>query len=429
MKDVARELLKVARELIAKARKGDYYVVRKDSSFVDTEDREIDLKKGEIWEIKSTGRVTRLLVLRNRRQTYVDVAEEVLGGIIRNRIFQKVDRDDILPDPSSWTDKMFVEFGKKNVSKIARALLPGLRKAAIEELKKLPSSLLATKMADDRYDIYHGGINSKFSKGISLPVKDVKWPKDIEEVMEFAEKRSNVMGWIIEPAAKNLPVNRITTTQTTKLLVEGEEIRTEFKGTVSLHKAMWGWTITAIWKMDPAKVTAELNRIDAKELSEDQSEIVQDINNGLEEAVATLVDEMEAIEIEDLETSWDGGQQGGYTDPSWDPYIEEITYENEYEKAIPFDELLQRIGIQESWLDDAQMTAREAIRRGMKGVGTIDLVDVMFDFGSGGEHYLDATVSTLVLGPSALEFVVTPGVPDNVDEDIRDKLTENHDPY
>jgi hypothetical protein len=428
MKDIARELLKVAREVLGKAREGDMYVVKKDSGFVDVKGQEQTLKKGEIYKIDREGREMRLHVLRNGSWYYVDVAKDVFDYVVRSKVITKVDRKDMPEDASEWDDRMFVKFGKQNARELRRAMWPVVAKAAKKALD-IRSSLVATRVGDGRYFFpLSSTYDAVRGSSASLKFDDVKWPKDLEAVMEQAKKRGKLK-WIIQDIVESMNLKSIKKNVSTIVEVEGERVKTDFIGTVrfttSRSRYYRSRDIKSTFKMkDPEALTKELNRLDAEEVSDAQDEIVKAVNGSLEEAVYDYLGLVESgdLEVDNVEWTWDPGQQGGYTDPSWGPYVEEVTYDDHVDVDIPYEYILNKAGVTDSMLEEAEWDESDAMRKAVKGMGMWDLEELPFTFSVAGEVDAPSTVVSMQPGVSDLGLVLSVE-PD--EEKITDLLTEN----
>ena len=419
MTRIDRIAMKIARVIVGKAREGDYYVVRKDSGFVDVKGQEHTLKKGEIWEVSKTGKVIRLLVLRDRRKYYVDVAEEVLGGIIRNRIFKKVDRDEMPSDPNSWTDEMFVDFGKKNILSLKKALL-GEVAAAARKILVMPSSVNATLDNGKYYFRKSYSANTYVGSSTSIDYKDVKWPRDFEEVLDSARSRGNLY-LIVKPAMDDIQVSKITKTTTSTVNVEGEQIKAPFVGKIRIQsKDERGAILKSMFALvNPGALTKEVERIDAQESSVAQQEIVEAVRGKLEEAVNDYLVGLGEIDV-DTRWTWDPGQKGGWDDPSWDPYVDEVIYDVDVEVDVPYFIVLDAAKITDEQLDKATWDEGEAIRKSLKGMGRWQLEEIPFSFDIAGVQESSAMVNSMTLNGD-ISLVLSPE-PD--DEALAEVLTE-----
>jgi hypothetical protein len=124
---------------------------------------------------------------------------------------------------------------------------------------------------------------------------------------------------------------------------------------------------------------------------EEEKDLIRELKQGLDEALDSGFRTDEPYDVEDVSWSWDKGQRGGMTDPSWDPYIDEINYDMPKKWIINWDDFSISSDID---ITDLDMPERIAImNKVLASFHSVVLDDVVFHFDKLGKQECKVTIT------------------------------------
>lgn len=154
---------------------------------------------------------------------------------------------------------------------------------------------------------------------------------------------------------------------------------------------------------------------------EEEKDLIRELKQGLDEALDSGLRTDEPFEVDNVKWYWDKGQKGGQTDPSWDPYVEEVTYKDIEKWTIDWDDFSISSDID---ITDLDMPERIAImKKALSGFHRLEVEDVDFDFGDLGFHKCKVTITHAEPTHKGIEIKMDM----KVDEEELAEAAEKHD--
>ena len=155
---------------------------------------------------------------------------------------------------------------------------------------------------------------------------------------------------------------------------------------------------------------------------DEERELVMDLRRKLEDDIGEALAKDEPFEVYNVRWHWDKGQRGGWDDPSWDPYVDEVSYKAPEKWLIEWDDLNTH---DTSDLDAAELVA--LYKKVLISFHQIELEDVMFDFDELGEHGCQVTITHAEPTVKGIEIKFDMSIDEDVLTEAAEKYDKKHD--
>ena len=380
--DIIKELVRVAREVVATIHIGDRYEVIKGVD--DFKGREGVLA---IFKIESDKLNVQTDWSGGSSRYWID--RKWFEEQLRSRNVVKTNKL-TLDAPEDWHADHWIAFGKEHAKAIARIVGPIILRKAREAIRE---SVKPIETA-----ISHGQIiekAKKFSKYIHLGKEDL--PKTWSGELERANSSSWGVGYMLEGAATQMghAFTQFRDRKQVPVVIEGQTVMGEFEGEGELiNQFSLNLKYTLV---NEKEILEEVRKFEAPEqeaeiIKERRRALIDDISEG-------LVDE--TISVDNVKWSWDPGQRGGRTDPSWEAYVEEVDWKE------PVNVIIDWLFFKTLPIDNLGMDSEEIYKKVIKGFGMFTLEDITVDFDELGTHSCKVIVKPVGVTFKGIEIMIS----------------------
>ncbi len=133
--------------------------------------------------------------------------------------------------------------------------------------------------------------------------------------------------------------------------------------------------------------------------------LIRELRHKFEEDVHDALSD-NPVELQNVWWTWDKGQEGGMTDPSWDPYVDEIGWNKPVKKVLEWSFFAKNL---EGMEVDAIVFYNKVLHSSF--FRSIEFRDIDFDFDKLGVHYCKTKLIRAVALPNGIELTFDDIVP------------------
>jgi len=352
MKDLALSLVRLAKEVVATVRKGDMY------ESVHGEGTPLWEKKVFIvHEIKGDTIVFRA---DNFPSYEREMNKQEFEKGLRERKFVKTEGKDA---PTRWDYYAWLRFANYHKDKVVRTMLPTVLRL-VKKIMDYPIKPMKVWIEDDKI------MGARYTKNVWFSddtFKGIKWSGELEPMNELG---SSTLKNIADTLKDKLfaSISRMKDRKDVELLLDDQKMTGKLVG--SFVKDYRGDYQIKYELSNAGEILRELRHIEMGELQE----LLEEHRRLFFDKVDKAISDGAPYVIDNVKWSWDPGQKGGWDDPSWDPYVEEINWDYPDSVLIGWDDLF---GSGEEEIVDDETAFYEKV---LKNYGDIVLEDVEFDF-------------------------------------------------
>ncbi len=366
---IAKELVKIAREL---AGKGIVATVRKGDVYTDVGYR------GPIHEYSSSGHYAYAEVLGEKGGNYilhikgwktdkkVEMPVAEFEELIRNKKIEKSNAEDWT---ENWTDKDWDIFIKKNIATLAAPVIKNIRQKIAKELKeekkKVREGVVVNGRLKSRYSefyiyVYLGNVYFGKGKGIPMGVES----SDVLKHPTFVKLLSKSL----KPVEFTLP-----------MMIGGEKFEAKYRAEILLGDSATSLQLKAVLVNADELTKAAPDQETIDQLFES---LADDMLMYIDEAIETdVVDWTPDVEFE---YHVEPAQRGGWTDPSWDAYVDEMYFEPDtFERTMDWSFVIENTKIADEMKSLEKLGVKVDLtsiaRKILKGFGSLRIEDIDTD--------------------------------------------------